>query len=204
MLRAFSVATIVIAAVAAATPAAAKSTGMGSNGFDAVCGPVAKKFTYLFWPNGHAGLPTSFPPPGHPVTDFDMVDVSKPHVSVYRVGAEYPDDNWLLTVQVRPGHEVSVARRAKRSATTKPCGLAHGAKWKPAIAHRKTTRKATALTCRFRTKYGYVGFGKAPGEQRLKVRAHDKWTVFLEADTAAGKPRLRYNTRFCKGIALPG
>ena len=57
MLRAFSVVTIVIAAVAAATPAAAQRTEMGVNHIDAVCGSVAQKLTYLFWPNGHTGMP---------------------------------------------------------------------------------------------------------------------------------------------------
>jgi hypothetical protein len=47
-----------------------------------------------------------------------------------------------------------------------------------------------------------IGFGYV-GDDPLKIRAHDHFKVFLEADTARAVPKLKYDTTFCKRIKLP-
>jgi hypothetical protein len=206
IMRKLALVLITMAGLAWAAPSSARPDRTGHS-VDYVCGNVSKKLTYLFWPKGHAGLPSVLPEPFGDITP----DLSRAHVSVYRVGSNYPDSNWLLTIQILPvppaeaGREVATSYRTTRSATTKPCTLSHGAKWKFKIAHVKTRTKATALTCKFRTKYGYIGWGGSNSDVRhgrTKIRAHDKETVFFEAKTT-GVPKLRYDTSFCKRIALP-
>jgi len=205
-MRKLALVLIATAGVAWAAPSSARSSRTGHS-VDYVCGGVSKKLTYLFWPKGHLGLPSVLPAPFGDLTP----DLSRPHVSVYRVGSDYPDSNWLLTIQILPvppaeaGREVATSYRRSRSATTKPCKLSHGAKWKFKIAHVKSRRKATALKCKFRSRYGYIGYGGTNSDirhGRMKIRAHDKETVFFEAKTT-GVPTLRYDTSFCKRIPLP-
>jgi hypothetical protein len=207
IMRKLALVIIAIAGLAWAAPSSARRSPTGHS-VDYVCGPVSKKLTYLFWPKGHLGLPSVLPAPFGDVTP----DLSRAHVSVYRVGSDYPDSNWLLTIQILPvppaeaDHTVATTYRRSPSATTKPCTLSHGAKWKFKIAHVKTRTKATALTCKFRSKYGYIGYGGSNFDirhgERMKIRAHDKETVFFEARTT-GVPKLRYDTSFCKRIPLP-
>jgi hypothetical protein len=204
IMRKLALVIIAIAGLAWAAPSSARPDRTGRS-FDYVCADVSKKLTYLFYPKGHAGLPSDLPAPPRFMPDLG-------HVSVYRVGSDYLDSNWLLTIQIlpvppaEPGLEVVTTYRRSPSATTKPCTTSHGAKWKFNIAHVKTRTKATALTCKFRSKYGYIGFGGSTSDVRhgrTKIRAHDKETVFFEAKTT-GVPKLRYDTSFCKRIRLPG
>ncbi|HEY6692556.1 MAG TPA: hypothetical protein VI006_06865 [Solirubrobacteraceae bacterium] len=61
------------------------------------------------------------------------------------------------------------------------------------------------MKCKFRSRYGYIGYGGTNSDirhGRMKIRAHDKETVFFEAKTT-GVPTLRYDTSFCKRIPLP-
>ncbi len=187
------------------------------------CGSVSHKLTYLFWPHGHVGLPSVYP------TDingrfFDVtgvpIDPASPHVSVYRVGSAYPDSNWLGSIQVLeaapaiegipPGFAggnfddgTYVAMRGQTD-PSKQCGFGHGARIDMGISHRKSTEKATALTCRFKSDYGYFGFGGVDGQspRKFKVRVNERRKVILEAKTT-GVPRLRYDTSRCKRVALP-
>jgi hypothetical protein len=171
-----------------------------------VCGPVSTRLTYLFWPHGHSGLPSALPPPDAHSFSGPSPDLAGAHLSVYRVGRGYPDSKWLLTLQIVPPAEsfndVMHADRRQFGDRTDVCGLSHGAQWKREIAHERSTKKATALTCTFRSKYGYIGFG--PTGEPYKIRAHDKYRVFLEADTTRAVPKLRYDASFCKRIPLPG
>jgi hypothetical protein len=204
-MRKLALVIIAIAALAWAAPSSARPDRTGRS-VDYVCAEVSKTLTYLFYPKGHRGLPSVLPAPW-----FGDPDLSRAHVSVYRVGSDYLDSNWLLTIQILPvppadpDQSVATAYRRSPSATTKPCTLSHGAKWKFKIAHVKTRTKATALTCKFRTKYGYIGWGGSNSDirhGRTKIRAHDKERVFFEAKTT-GVPKLRYDTSFCKRIPLP-
>jgi hypothetical protein len=204
VMRKLALVLIAMAGLAWAAPSSARPSPTGHSA-DYVCGDVSKNLTYLFWPKGHPGLPSVLP-----FGEF-MPDLSRAHVSVYRVGSDYLDSNWLLTIQIlpvtpaEPGSEIATTYRRSPSATTKPCTTSHGAKWKFKMAHVKTRRKATALTCKFRSKYGYIGWGGSNSDVRhgrMKIRAHDKETVFFEAKTD-GVPKLRYDTSFCKRIPLP-
>jgi hypothetical protein len=172
---------------------------------------VAKKLTYLFWPKGHVGLPSELPPPNsNPLLPrFLMPDPARAHVSVYRVGRRYLDSNWLVTLQLLPTAPddrfggMAATDRGLPSTKTKPCDFyARGVGFKPHIGHRKSTTTATALTCTSPTRVSGIGFGYV-GDDPLKIRAHDHYTVFLEADTARAVPKLKYDATFCKRVKLP-
>ena len=213
-------AAVVLAAAAALVWAGASSAQRGptssaqrgptGTSIDYRCGLVARKLTYLFWPKGHAGLPSAQQPQSpNPAVPL-MPDPTQAHVSVYRVGRRYLDSNWLVTLQLLPATSgdrfggMAASDRGSPSTTTEPCPfLARGVGFKPRIAHRKSTTTATALTCTAPTKVSMIGFGFV-GDDPLKIRAHDHFKVFLEADTTRAVPRLKYDTTFCKRIKLPG
>jgi hypothetical protein len=98
---------------------------------------------------------------------------------------------------------MAASDRGSPSTTTEPCPfLARGVGFKPHIAHKKSTTAATAFTCTSPTRISLLGFG-AVGDDPLKIRAHDHYTVFLEADTARAVPKLKYDATFCKRVKLP-
>jgi hypothetical protein len=203
----------VLAGAAALVWAGASSAQRGPAGtnIDYRCGLVAKKLTYLFWPKGHVGLPSELPPPiSNPLlAPFPMPDPARAHVSVYRAGRPYLDSNWLVTLQLLPTAPddrfggIAATDRGSPSMTTKPCDFyARGVGWEPHIGHRKSTTTATALTCTAPTRVSGIGFGYV-GDDPLKIRAHDHFKVFLEADTARAVAKLKYDTTFCERIKLP-
>ena len=114
---------------------------------DFVCGTVSKKLTYLSWPKGHGGLPSELPEKVMRPRP-SLPDPTRPYVSVYRVGEESMDSDWLLSMQILPPGKrfthVNYVGRGAASATTRRCGFSHGASWKFHIAHRKSTTKALA------------------------------------------------------------
>ena len=201
---------LVLAAAAALVGAGASSAQRAPTGtsIDYRCGLVARKLTYLFWPKGHVGLPSVLPPSSYNAL-FLMPDPARAHVSVYRVGRRYLDSNWLATLQLlstAPDDRfggIAATDRGLPSTTTKPCDFyARGVGFTPHIGHRKSTTTATALTCTAPTRVSMIGFGYV-GDDPLKIRAHDHFKVFLEADTARAVPTLKYDTTFCRRIKLP-
>jgi hypothetical protein len=184
--------------VAAADPPPAQTSAETGRTVGYQCASVAKQLTYLFWPKGHAGLPSV-------INDsrYNLVDLSRPHVSVYRVGRDYLDQDWLVTMQILPSPPAPRDNNVALAAEPHGCHPMHGAPFHYGLAHVKRTRKATALNCTFRTRYGYIGY--AGGTLRAlpdRIYAHDKYTVFLKAKTT-GVPKLTYNTAFCEKIPLP-
>jgi hypothetical protein len=186
---------LVLAVIAAADSPAAQTSAKTGHTVGVRCAGVAKKLTYLFWPNRHTGLPSSIPP--NP--SGNTVDLSLPHVSVYRVGSDYLDEDWVVTMQILPSPPATPDNDvAMAGGPGGPCRRMHGAPFHYGVAHEKHTRKATALNCTYRTRYGYLGYDEEPHE----IYAHDKYRVFLKAKTT-GVPKLTYNTAFCKKIPLP-
>lgn len=203
MIRIVGLAAVIAAALACAVPSSARINRAAQDGADTFaysCPHLSEKLTYVFWPNGHE-LPSVMSSP------FRQVDSTLAYVSVYRVGASYPDANWMHALQVSAvpaDTETGFVGMEEASSMARPCVFGKGPRWESEIAHRKTTRRAIALTCR--AKYMVIGVGQVEGSfspAKWKVRAHDKTNVFLEADTRSDEPKLKYNAKRCSRVALP-
>ena len=175
--------------------APASSADMIRGLVDHRCAKRARTFVYLFWPKGHSGrgVPSEFPPPVRfPGMTPDLI-VNGAHVSVWLPGESYPNENLRVLAGADYGGYYT---------NEDLCPPSPGGRVDRKIANRVVRSRATAVSCRFQSRYGYVGTKMGPPDSRLLL-GHDKRRVFLKARLRESKPRLTYDSEFCKRIALP-
>jgi hypothetical protein len=169
------------------------------------CGRETRKLTYLFWPEGNSGTgtPDAFPPGSVPSEDGTVPpDPQRPHVTVYRPGADYDDEDWLFFVDsaggfATPGVGFGPPRGPCVPAVIKPLPVRDG------VARARSRTAPTVLTCRFRTRFGYVNAGHLPNPDvitpsRWLVLVHDRERVIIRANLTGDAPKIRWDTERCK------
>jgi hypothetical protein len=200
------------------TPARAAAGGNLPGGTGFHCGKVSRTLDYLFWPKGHApGTPSSVPGDSYWGSEYagPRFDPGKPYLSVYRPGSDHPDSAWLM-LTAAPG----VIAAPALSHNAQPCPVTPFSSIPPEIGHQKATTRAVALRCKFRNKNGYVSpfengsFDAPRGPIELRVvqlesrprgpkGGGSKATrLILRAKLSGTRPKLWYDSSFCKPVAL--
>jgi hypothetical protein len=154
-----------------------------------------RTFVYLFWPKGHSGrgVPSEYTPPSRQVPDATPdLAVEDAHISVWVPGDAYPNEN----LRVLAG-----ANLEGFYANWDLCAPGPGGSVDTEIAHSVKRSRATALSCKFESRYGSVGV-KHKAASRLVI-GHDKRRVFLRAKVRESDPRLTYDSEFCRRMPLP-
>ena len=171
--------------------------------YEFYCGKTARKLTYLFWPQGHVGTgtPTSFPAGSIGPHTAGPPDPQRPHLAIYRPGAEYPERNWLLSVDADARHATP---GAADGGSAGPCLPMKG---KPLIldleiANSRSRKRPTALSCRFRTRYGYVNAGGG-SPINFSTYVHDYKRSIVRATLGDPVPKITWDTERCRRLVLP-
>ena len=157
-------ATLVLAAAPAAHAAQAVSCS-------------APSATVLFWPKGHAAVPTvGFP------------KILTPHLEVYGAGAGYPSANFLLYA------DASRSTDASRS-----CGSGAVAKTS-AVGHARTIKSAKAVTC---TAGAALVYDIKRAKRGLTIIGHAGTRAYFRAEIHAKGSTLSYDRTACNVAAAP-
>jgi hypothetical protein len=194
------------------------------------CGKHERTLTYLFWPKGNTGrgTPATFPAssvfvqrgsgsigPGIQRPDIRRDPVpTRAHLTLYRPGRAYRKSNWRFYVDA-----TGAVATPKGGLTGSPCAEAPDPRPFPlpavdragpnpvAIANRRRTTKPIALTCRFRTPYGYMNAGAYrvfPGEpEGAAAIVHDRSRVIMHTVLSDDRPRLDFDRSRCQRTRLP-
>lgn len=184
------------------------------------CGKDEHTLTYLFWPKGNAGrgTPGTFPPSSvfvHRGFGYDWisgVSVPKPdirrepvpeqaHLTVYRPGRAYRKSNWRFYVDA-----TGAVATPKGGLAGSPCRETLDPRplliQDPvSMANRRRAIKPIALTCRFRTPYGYINAGSQP--EGAGAIVHDRKRVIMHTVLSDDQPWLNYDRSRCQRIPLP-
>jgi hypothetical protein len=189
--------------------------------FQFYCAGAGRTLRYVFWPNGHSGpgTPSEFPEDTYsapPQRDAVPPDPALPHLNVYRRAGSYANRNWLLFVSGTPADSQGIQGGGLASLRwhklTGPCfGPVPGDKYDGTLHNVKTSTKATALRCRFTSKFGYVGLSIEQGSglrrgvavYQRNVPNQKTRSGLMTATLDAKHPKLRWNTSFCHRIPLP-
>jgi hypothetical protein len=221
-----AVSVAVIATAAATTRAReAPSRSQARVVFQFYCAGAGRTLRYVFWPKGHSGrgTPSEFPERTYtrPPQESDAVppDPNLPHVNVYRGSGSYADRNWLLFISGTPPGSRGVGGEGGLGLASvgyhsfsRPCfGPLPGDKYDGALRNVATSTEATALRCRFTSRWGYTGLSIVQnsslrrGVAVYQRNARDQRTRsgLFTATLDTTRPKLRWNTSFCRRIPLP-
>jgi hypothetical protein len=184
------------------------------------CGTAGRTVRYTFWPKGNLGpgTPSTFPPStyqqvGPAIPTFPPPDRSLPHLNAYRKGASWADRKWLVfigDVSTAAGEASIGYRRDKGRPCTGPLpGDSYDDPHKGATVLKHST-KATALRCRFTSRYAYIGVGANSHLKRRTAAVYQRnqsnqshRPMLIRATLGVKHPAVTWNTAFCHRIALP-
>jgi hypothetical protein len=178
------------------------------------CGSAGRTLRYTFWPKGNLGPGTpskfaeeTYQQVGPGIPTFPPPDRTLPHLNAYRKGTSWADRKWL--VFIGQGGEASVGyRRAKG----RPCqGPLPGDSYDDphnGATVLKRSKKATALRCRFTSRFAYIGSGGTLKHRTASVYQRNQSNqshrpMLIRATLGAKHPAVTWNTAFCRRIPLP-
>jgi hypothetical protein len=183
------------------------------------CGSAGRTLRYTFWPKGNLGPGTPSEFPEGTYQTGPPPDRSLPHLNAYRKGTSWADRKWLVLigdVSTAPGPKNNGEASVGYGHTSgpRPChgplpGDSYDDPHNGATVLRRST-KATALRCRFTSRYAYVGWGANTQGKRRTAAVYQRnesnqnhRPMLIRATLGVKHPAVIWNTAFCRRIALP-